>query len=99
MMEFSATIRVDTQDPFLAYNEMRQSLQFTGLDIVIHDTWLKNARKFNEDEACQIAAHWNMVHDQMSIDQRVKFKTEPSRWQKACVAAHEELHRILNEEL
>lgn len=96
MMEFKATIRIDTQDPKLAYNELRQSLQYCGLDVAVSDDWTLNMRPVDRDEACEIAANWNMTHDQMDTDKRITFKAEDSdRWQKACIAAHNAISKAV----
>lgn len=73
MMEFTLTVRIDTQDEKLAYNELRQCLQFCGLDVTIQDTWLKNNRPFPIELADKVAGEWLVTHDALSIDRRVRY--------------------------
>lgn len=72
MMEFTLKVRIDSQDEKYAYNVMRQSLQFCGLDIVIQDGWLKNNRPLPDDVADITAANWLSTHEPLSIDQRIR---------------------------
>lgn len=70
-MEFTLKVKIDTQDEELAYNELRQSLQFCGLDIEIQGSWLKNNRPMPEEAAELCAAKWLSTHDPLSIDRRI----------------------------
>lgn len=77
MIEFNLKIRIDTQDEQYAYNLMRQSLQYCGLDVIIQDTWLKNNRPLPVETADICAAKWLATHDPLSIDRRIK---HTGRW-------------------
>lgn len=58
MMEFKARILIDSQDPHLAYNELRQALKGTGLNLTINDSWLRNNEPFPAHSAQAVAAAW-----------------------------------------
>jgi hypothetical protein len=88
MIEFTLKVKVDSQDEMYAYNQLRQALQFSGLDVQITDEWSLNTREIDPDVAALVAAEWAMFHDSNTVDKRIKFRTTRSRWEKAAVAAH-----------
>ena len=75
MMEFEARILIDTQDPELAYDQLRAALQFTGLHIKIRDTWMRNNEQLPANAAQQIALKWQRSKHPVNIDRRVQFQT------------------------
>jgi len=75
MMEFKARLLVDSQDPEVAYNELRQALQYTGLEIKIADSWLKNNEPMPADCAQRIALAWQRNKDPLTVDHAVQFVT------------------------
>lgn len=78
MMEFNLVVRIDTQDAQLAYNELRQALNYTGLDITISNEWQLNNRPLAEAQAEAVAARWLASHDPLTVDRRIKQK---GKWQ------------------
>jgi len=84
MMEFKARILVDTQDPELAYDQLRQALQHTGVEIRIQDTWLKNNDPMPHDAANKIALAWQRnrgVERWFGDDLSVKYQTSDPAFQ------------------
>jgi len=75
MMEFKARLLVDSQDPEVAYNELRQALQYTGLEIKIQDNWLRNNEPFPAHSAALCAARWAANKDPLTVDPKVRFES------------------------
>ena len=75
-MEFKARLLVNSQDPELAYNELRQALQYTGIEIRIGEHWLKNNYPLPKDSAQRIALQWQRNMDPISVDHHVQFETD-----------------------
>lgn len=75
MMEFAARLLVNCQDPELAYSELRRALQFTGIEIKIADSWLKNNKPLPKNSAQRIALAWQRGKDPGAVDDRIQFQT------------------------
>lgn len=75
MIEFNLTVCCDTQDPELAYNELRQALQFTGLRVYVHGNWLRNHKPMPAHDAMAVARKWQETRDPFTVDFSVQFES------------------------
>ncbi len=57
-MEFRARLLVDSQDPEIAYGMLRAALRFTGIQIRLSDSWMRNNKPMPADSAQRIALAW-----------------------------------------
>ncbi len=75
MMEFNVKIRIDTQDPELAYTELMAILRFNGLDYDVSDEWKLNNRPLPSEVARELAENYGAAmerdHEALNLTSRV----------------------------
>ena len=76
MIEFHARLLVDSQDPELAYEELRQALQRSDIRIRIQDNWMLNNTPLPQHAAQTCALNWAASKDTLSVNPNVRFQTE-----------------------
>lgn len=76
MIEFNLTVCIDTQDPELAYNELRQALQYTGLKVYVHGNWMRNHKPLPAHDAMVVARKWQETRDPLTVDFGIEFQSD-----------------------
>ena len=70
MYTFSVRVVSDADTADAAYNEIRQALQYCGLDIRITPYWRKDGVFMSTERVLSTAASWEATHDELTIDPR-----------------------------
>lgn len=73
MYQFAIRAKSGADSLAAAFNEIRQGLQYCGLDIEITSHCRRDGVFLNPLQVMSAAATWEATHDELTIDRRIKF--------------------------